>query len=196
LENLLGFIVAGIALMGSPGPNTLGLAAAGAAFGARRSLAYMIGLTSGMVAVMTIIASGVAGLLLALPGVAPAVTVLAAIYFIWLAWRIATAPPAGEAASGASASPRFALGFAQSLVNPKAYVAMAAMFSGFTLLPGQIVLDSAAKIAVSTVLLFPINILWLHAGAALTRYIRDPRASRAINVTFAVLLIVSVAVVI
>jgi threonine/homoserine/homoserine lactone efflux protein len=34
---------------------------------------------------------------------------------------------------------------------------------------------------------------WLIAGAALTRFFRDPRTSRAINVTFAVLLIASVA---
>ena len=183
--------------MGSPGPNTLGLAAAGAAFGYRRSLPYMIGLTAGMVAVMTIIASGVAGLLLALPGVAPAVTMLAAIYFVWLAWRIATSPPHSDAGAGEGGAsrppPRFALGFAQSLVNPKAYVAMTAMFAGFVLVPDRVVLDSAAKIAVSTALLFPINILWLHAGAALTRSFRDPRASRVINVTFAVLLILSVA---
>ena len=93
----------------------------------------------------------------------------------------------------ATASPRFALGFGQSLVNPKAYVAMAAMFSGFVLIPEQVALDAAAKIAVNAALLVPINIMWLLAGAALTRYFREPRASRVINVTFAVLLIVSLA---
>ena len=38
MKDLPGFLLAGIALTGSPGPATLGLAAAGAAFGVRRSL--------------------------------------------------------------------------------------------------------------------------------------------------------------
>ena len=38
MEGLLSFIVVGFALAGSPGPNTLSLAATGAAFGARRGL--------------------------------------------------------------------------------------------------------------------------------------------------------------
>ena len=96
MEGLLGFILAGLALAGSPGPATLSLAATGAAFGSRRGLAYMTGIDLGMVLVMAITASGVTGVLLALPGAAPVVTVLAALYFVYLAWRIATAPAVNE----------------------------------------------------------------------------------------------------
>jgi threonine/homoserine/homoserine lactone efflux protein len=39
-----------------------------------------------------------------------------------------------------------------------------------------------------------VNIAWLFMGAALTRFFRDPRANRIINVTFAVLLIASLGV--
>jgi threonine/homoserine/homoserine lactone efflux protein len=49
VEGVFGFIIAGLALAGSPGPNTLSLAAAGAAFGARRSIGYLIGLVIGMI---------------------------------------------------------------------------------------------------------------------------------------------------
>ena len=91
MDGLLGFLLAGVALAGSPGPATLSLAAAGAAFGVRRALAYMAGLVIGLIAVMGITASGVVGLLLALPGAAPVVTLLAAGYFIYLAFKIATA---------------------------------------------------------------------------------------------------------
>ena len=58
MDGLLGFAVAGFALAGSPGPNTLSLAATGAAFGARRGVGYMAGVNIGMVAVMVITASG------------------------------------------------------------------------------------------------------------------------------------------
>jgi threonine/homoserine/homoserine lactone efflux protein len=38
-----------------------------------------------------------------------------------------------------------------------------------------------------------VNIAWLLVGAALTRLFREPRTNRAINLTFAVLLVASVA---
>src|SRR5579864_4121342 len=48
VDGLFGFALAGFALAGSPGPATLSLAATGAAFGARRGLAYMSGIIIGM----------------------------------------------------------------------------------------------------------------------------------------------------
>src|SRR5206468_6190751 len=121
-EQLFGFVLAGLALAGSPGPSTLSLAASGAAFGARRSVAYMVGIVVGMVGVMTITASGAVGVVLAVPGAVPVVTVLAGAYFAWLAWRIATAPPLTETAADRPA-PSFGGGVMLSLVNPKGYVA-------------------------------------------------------------------------
>jgi threonine/homoserine/homoserine lactone efflux protein len=135
----------------------------------------------------------VVGLLLALPGVAPVVTVAAALYFVWLAWRIATAPPLG-ADKGDRQSPSFVGGFGLSLVNPKGYAAMAALFSGFVLLRGRLALDAGVKIALLTVVIVFVNVLWLLSGALLTRCFRDPRSNRIINIAFAVLLLASVAV--
>jgi threonine/homoserine/homoserine lactone efflux protein len=191
MDGLSGFLLASIALAGSPGPATLSLAAAGAAFGARRVAGYFVGILLGMVGVMAIVASGVVGLLLALPGATPIVTAVAAIYFVWLAWRIATAPPLTEEA-GERRPPGFIGGLGLSLINPKGYAAMAALFSGFTLLRGQLALDVALKIALLTFLIAAVNVLWLWSGALLTRFFRDPRTNRIVNVTFAVLLLASV----
>lgn len=191
MDVLAGFLVAAVALAGSPGPATLSLAAAGAAFGARRGIAYLVGLVAGMVAVMAIVASGVVGLLLALPGATPVVTGLAALYFAWLAWRIATAPPLSE--EGVQrAPPGFAAGLLLSLVNPKGYAAMAALYSGFVLLPGRLLPDAGLKLALLTAIIAAVNVGWLLAGAALTRWFRDPRSNRAINVAFALSLLASV----
>jgi len=191
MEGLLGFIVAGLALAGSPGPATLSLAATGAAFGSRRGLAYMTGIDLGMVLVMAITASGVTGVLLALPGAAPVVTVLAALYFVYLAWRIATAPPLADYADGRR-EPSFTAGVLLSLINPKGYAAMAALFSGFALIRAAPALDAAFKILALLVVIVAVNIAWLVSGAALTRFFRDPRTNRLINVTFAILLIAAV----
>jgi threonine/homoserine/homoserine lactone efflux protein len=189
---MLGFVLAGFALAGSPGPNTLSLAATGAAFGARRGLGYLIGLSIGMVIVMGITATGVLGLVLALPGATPVVAGIAGVYFAYLAFRIATAPPLAESTE-ARREPSLAAGVIQSLINPKAYAAMAALFSGFVLVRSDVALDLAVKILVVIMIIVVVNLAWLAGGVALTRWFRDPRTNRIINVTFAVLLLASVA---
>ena len=192
MEGLLAFVLAALALAGSPGPATLSLAATGAAFGARRGLGYMAGIISGMVGVMAITATGVMGVLLAVPGATPVVAIMAAAYFVYLAFRIATAPPVTERTAD-ERQPSFAGGVFLSLVNPKGYAAMAALFSGFVLIREGLALDAAAKMIVLLPMITAINAAWLFAGAALTRYFREPRSNRAINLTFAILLVASVA---
>jgi threonine/homoserine/homoserine lactone efflux protein len=192
MDGLPGFILAGLALAGSPGPATLSLAAAGAAFGARRGLCYLAGIVIGMIAVMGISAAGVVSVLLALPGATPIVAILAAAYFVYLAYRIATAPPLA-APSEQHRPPAFTGGVFLSLVNPKGYAAMAALFSGFVLVRDRVALDAAAKMAVLLAIITAVNIAWLVAGAALTRFFHNPRTNRIINLAFAVLLVASVA---
>lgn len=192
MEGLLGFMLAGLALAGSPGPATLSLAAAGAAFGARRGLGYMAGIVIGMIMVMGIAATGAMGVLLAIPGATPLVIAAAAAYFACLAFRIATAPPLRDGAAQGR-RPSFAGGVFLSLVNPKGYAAMAALFSGFVLVRERLELDAALKVTVLLGIMTVVNIAWLCVGAALTRLFREPRTNRAINLAFALLLVASVA---
>ena len=77
--------------------------------------------------------------MLALPGVTPVVVALAAAYFVYLAFRIATAPPLADGDARVR-RPSFAGGVFLSLVNPKGYAAMAALFSGFVLVRGDLAL--------------------------------------------------------
>ncbi len=191
MEALPGFILAAVALAGSPGPNTLSLTAASAAFGPRRVAGYFTGLLVGMVLVMAIVASGLVGLVLALPGVSPFVLGAAALYFVYLAWRIATAPPLGDS-TGQGRPPRFVAGVMLSLVNPKGYAAMAALFSSFVLVRDRLAVDALSKTAVLVVVIAAVNLAWMFAGAVLSGLFRDPRTNRIVNVTFAVLLLLSV----
>jgi threonine/homoserine/homoserine lactone efflux protein len=191
MEGLFGFILAGFALVASPGPATLSLAAIGAAFGARRGLGYMVGIAVGMIIVMSIIATGVSVIILAIPGVTPIVTALGAAYIIYLAYRIGTAPPLTEPTHH-HRQPSFIGGVILSLVNPKSYAVLAALFSGFVLVEDTLHLDAALKMVILLTITSFTNTAWLFAGAALTRFSQDPGISRAINVAFAVLLVASV----
>lgn len=186
------FLLATLALTGSPGPNTLSLAAVGAAYGRARGVPYMVGLIIGMALVIAIVSSGVSGLLFALPGAAPVISGAAALYFLYLAYRIATAPaPSAPAAPGND--PKWIEGVFLSLVNPKAYAAMAALFSGFVLVEAAPLADLLFKAGVVMATLSVVNVAWLCVGAALTNVLKNDRARRTINFIFAAMLIVSVA---
>jgi len=191
MQDLPGFVLAGFALTGSPGPATLGLAAAGAAFGVRRSLGLLAGILIGVLVVMLVTATGLTGLVLAQPGLGPAVSIVAAGYMLYLAYRIGTAPPLSDGAQfrrPPGLVPGLFLGFG----NPKAYAAMAALFSGFTLVRDGPVADAELKMVVLLAIMIVVDIAWLLLGMALTRALRQPALSRAINIAFAVLLVASV----
>jgi len=192
MQDLPSFTLAGIALTGSPGPATLGLAAAGAAFGIRRSLALLAGILVGVLVVMLVTATGLTGLVLAQPGLGPAVSALAAGYMLYLAYRIGTAPPLAETSPSAR-PPGFVPGLFLGFGNPKAYAAMAALFSGFVLVRDGPAADIAAKTVILLTVMIAVDLAWLLLGSALTRTLRHPALGRAINIAFAVLLVASVA---
>jgi threonine/homoserine/homoserine lactone efflux protein len=193
MEGWLGFILAGFALAGSPGPSNLSLSAIGAAFGARKGLAFVAGIVAGLIVVMAITGTGAMAVVLAVPGATPVVLAAVALYFAYLAFRIATAPPLGESDPNLK-KPSFAGGAFLSLVNPKGYAAFAALFSGFVLVPERPTVDLATKAAVLVVIITIASLVWLYGGTLLTRFFRDPRSSRILNVTMAILLLASLAV--
>jgi len=190
MQDLPSFLLAGLALAGSPGPANLSLAALGAAFGTRAGLAYQAGAVFGMLLVMLVTASGLAALLLALPGVRLAALVLGGGYIAWLAWRIATAPLPG-AGTRPQRPPGFLGGCLLQLGNPKAYAAMAALFAGFVLQPGDPLRDALWKTLLLLAVIAVVTSAWLQFGRLLARLARRPRLLRAINIAFALLLVIS-----
>lgn len=191
MEGLAGFLIAALALTGSPGPNTLSLAAVGSAFGRKRGFKYMLGLNLGMVLVIIAVGSGISALLFTIPLVAPTVIIIAAIYFIFLAFKIATAPPLKSNAAAIS-DPKWVEGVLISILNPKAYAAMAALFSSAVLISDNLWLEGIFKAGVLLLVIIAVNLSWLFLGAALTPYFRQERTSRIINICFAILLLISV----
>jgi threonine/homoserine/homoserine lactone efflux protein len=176
--------------MGSPGPATISLTAAGSAYGLRRSLGYLAGIVVGTTLVLLAVATGITAALLAVPGLRPVLIVISAAYILWLAWKVATAPALGTGT--ATASPSFAGGALLGVANPKAWVAIAAVFASARL-AGSAATDAAAKVAVLSAMIVLINTAWLAAGASLAPFLRDPRCARAVNVTLAAALVAAAA---
>ncbi|WP_421916104.1 LysE family translocator [Mesorhizobium sp.] len=185
-RQLLGLVLMATVVMGSPGPATISVTAVGAAFGLRGSLAYVSGIVLGTVAVLMVVATGLVAVLVSVPKLAPILAVASASYILYLAFRIATAPPLA-ANDDQAARPTFPAGFLLAIANPKAYVAIAAVFAGAGGLGVEL------KLAVLALMIVAIHAVWLLAGTACARFLRQPVASRIINLVFAATLVLTTA---
>ena len=187
---LAALILASAVIMGSPGPSTISVTAVGAAFGVRRSLDYAFGLILGTIAVLLMVALGVVALVSSIPHGATVLGAASAVYILFLAYKIATAPPL-ESRREPAAAPVFAGGFLLAIANPKAYLAIAAVFAGTTVIAGDHVLDAVVKTALLGVMIVIIHLAWLVTGASLSRLLHDPVSSRVVNVALAAALVVT-----
>ena len=190
-SEIIAFIFAGIALVASPGPATLSLAAAGAAFDGRQARIYMIGIMSGAGLVITGVAAGLLTAILSVPHAATVLATISLCYLAYLAYRIASAPPINSD-GGAGAAPGFVTGLVFNLSNPKAYAAFAALFAGFDLVPGAPLGSTVLEAVICYAIVIVADVGWVLIGASLRRYLHDPSKNRIINVSFAILLVFSV----
>ena len=131
------------------------------------------------------IRDSVVAVLLAVPQLAPVLLIVSVGYILYLAFRIATAPPLA-ASDRSGDTPSFGGGLLLALANPKAYVAIAAVFAGSALAP-------FLKVAVLAGMVVLIHVAWLVAGAALARVLRDPLWSRRVNLALAAALVAATA---
>lgn len=190
-DELLLLWLAAFPLMGSPGPATMSLAGLGTAFGFRRSLGYLVGIVAGTTVVLLMIATGVTALVLAQPILLTVLTLLAGVYILYLAWKIATAP-VGPLAPRSAQAPAFVPGFGLAIANPKAFAAIGAVYAGHTVVADDLTADAVYKLAALALVIVVVNTAWLAFGAIFSRMLTHPAIGRAVNVIFAVMLVASV----
>lgn len=176
-----------LAIMGSPGPATISLVAAGSAYGVRRSLPYLLGIIVGTTIVLLAVATGITAALLAVPAIGSILIWSSAAYILWLAYRIASGPPLSEPTAAASTF-SVAGGTFLGIANPKAWIAIAAVFASGHL-ADDTTMDAAAKIVVLTAMIIVICAIWLVAGTSIAPLLRDPGRARVVNTALAVALV-------
>jgi threonine/homoserine/homoserine lactone efflux protein len=184
-------VLISLAIMGSPGPATISLIAAGSLRGVRRSFPYLFGIIVGTTLVLVAVATGITAALMAVPAIGSVLIWISVAYILWLAYHIAAAPPLSKM-TGASDAFSLMGGAILGLANPKAWVAIAAVFAGVHLADAP-TNDAAAKIVVLTVMIIVICAMWLIAGTSIAPVLRDPRRARVVNVALAVGLVAATA---
>lgn len=192
-SSIIALVLAAFPLMGSPGPATLSLAALGSAYGINRCMPYYIGIVLGTTGVLIMIGLGLTGVLMAQPKMAFAITIAAALYVLYLAYRIATAP-VGKKLSQDTAPPAFRAGFLLAIANPKAFAAIGAVYTSHVIVEDRVIADALAKIVLLVVVIVAVNYLWLIGGSTFSSALGNPRIARIVNVIFALLLVASVGI--
>jgi threonine/homoserine/homoserine lactone efflux protein len=182
-------IFASMAIMGSPGPSTISLVASAVAYGMRRCVAYGAGLVVGTTVVLLAVATGVTAVLLAVPALRWTLVIAAAGYTLWLAYRIATAGPL-TAPTAFERRPSLADGVVLGVINPKAWIAIAAVFASARL-ASSAVADATLKVLLLAVMVVLIHGVWLLAGGLLMPALRNPGQARVVNIALAGLLVVA-----
>jgi len=189
-DAMVAFFVFALVAAVTPGPSNVMVLAAGARAGLVGGLPCLAGVVAGMALLIGAAALGLGGVITALPGALGLLRWGGAGLLLWLAWKIASAPPM---AAGARGDP---VGFWQALafqwVNPKSWIvgaSAAATYgaaSGGT--PARALLMGALFAAAAT----PSCLLWLAAGGALQRALTDARRARVFNAVMGMLLAASV----
>lgn len=184
------------ALVGSitPGPNTLMLAATGAAFGMKRGLPTLLGVVLGFSLMVGIVALGLGAVITASPALLNVMRVAGIAMLCWMSWKIATSPLPDASTEKPSGRP---LGFLTAAgfqwVNAKAWLVAVSATSTYYM-EGQ---SPAAQALVFTGVFFAASVIacffWLSFGAAAGRLLRArPRLARGFNIAMGLLLLASI----
>ncbi len=172
----------------TPGPNNLMLMASGANFGLRRTVPHMLGVALGFVFMAVMVGAGLAQAFAAVPQLYAALKIASVAYLLFLSWKIATAPPPGEAAR-ASRPMTFLAAAAFQWVNPKAWAMALTAISVYA--PSQTLAGIAAVAVVFGIVNLPSVGTWAMLGQEMRRVLTNPVRMRAFNVLMAVLLVAS-----
>ena len=190
MDEMLGPLVLFAAAMClTPGPNVVMVTASAANFGFRRAVPQMLGVKAGFGAMIIAAGFGVAGLFHAEPRLHAVLKYAGAAYLLYLAWRIAQA----DAASRDSTRAR-PINFVEAVlltwVNPKSWVTMVGALAAYTTLQGDMLLQISMIASVLAAALASL-VVWAGFGAAIRRFLHNPRARRTFNWSMAGLLVLS-----
>jgi len=182
------FIVAIFFLLITPGPGVLSTAGVGSAFGYRAGVRYIIGLFLGTNLVALAVVTGLAGIMLSIPGLRQILLIISALYLLYLAMKIALSG-SKIAFIQASSAPGILHGIALQTINPKAYAVNTTLFTGFAFMPTNLVMETILKFLIINAFWIPIHLLWLAFGVSIKRLALKQNTQRIVNWVMALLLI-------
>ncbi|WP_115717315.1 LysE family translocator [Gallaecimonas mangrovi] len=162
-----------LAATGTPGPNNMLLTASGAQFGLKKSLPFWLGIRIGTSAMLLGVAAGLGELLNRYPNVHLVLQVVAAIYLLYLAWKIS------KATLGKTTAQQQPLGVIGAtlfqFLNPKIWATSLASVSAFSL-PGDSYWPSILLLVLAWNLTGSLmNMMWIAFGVSISKLLHSAR---------------------
>lgn len=187
LQTTLALILFLFPLAYSPGPGNMFFAANGARFGFRATIPANVGYHVATWIVTAAIGFGFLAAIERFPQLFTILKVAGSLYVLWIAWKVLRA---GTLKGAEDAKPAtFMDGVVLLLLNPKAYVIIALMFTQFLGLPNANMFASVLLITtvftVNNLLAFSI---WTLVGDTIAGFFRSPDGARKLNLIFATIL--------
>lgn len=171
IDPLYIFVFAGLF---SPGPNVILLTTSGARFGFRATIPHVIGVALGVGVIAGLTGLGIGAVLLAFPQLATALKIGAAIWILFMAYRLALAS-AKPASNGKDRPFTLLEAVLFQWVNPKIWAVALVATSGYSIgLPAP---QEALRLAsaFSGINLF-VCLFWSYAGSLLAYLLNTPKA--------------------
>lgn len=186
-QSIIALIIFLFPLAYSPGPGNLFFAANGARFGFRSTLPANAGYHSATWIVTAIIGFGFVAAQDRAPALFGGLKIAGSLYVLWIAWNLFKSGAPQE--QGTAKPATFANGVVLLILNPKAYVIIALMFTQFltpsdrgTLAP---VLLITSVFTLNNLIAFS---LWALIGDKIAGYFRSPENARTLNRMFGIIL--------
>lgn len=174
----------------TPGPNNIMLMASGINHGVRRTIPHALGILLGWPVMVLLVGLGLGKVFVVVPHAYTALKLAGAAYMLWLAWKISTSAPESADPTARGQPMSFMAAALFQWVNGKAWFMAVSSIATFTLAT-----DYAWSVVAIVSAFFVCGIFsgtgWVLFGAALRRFLTDPRYHRAVNVTLALALVVS-----
>jgi threonine/homoserine/homoserine lactone efflux protein len=175
----------------TPGPNNLMLLVSGAAFGFKKTIPHMLGISCGHFVMLLAVGAGLEQLLTMSPRAYPPMKIVGFAYVLYMAWGIArsTPPCAGQAARA-----HRPLGFVGAAlfqwVNPKAWLMAIAYFGNY--MPVDATTSFiAATCAMFSLINLPSISLWALLGLRLQAFLQNDARRRIFNSGMAAALVIA-----
>jgi threonine/homoserine/homoserine lactone efflux protein len=173
----------------TPGPNNVMILTSGLNHGVRRSLPHLLGIVLGFTFMVLVLGFGFGLLFARFPLLHTFIKIAGVLYLLFLAWRVATT--SAGAIEGVGKPP---LNFLQAALfqwlNPKAWMMATsgiATFASAEAPAAQIILIAMVFMIAS----LTCTGCWLVFGAALKKFLSQPRSMRVFNRVMAALLVLS-----
>ncbi|MBY5930438.1 LysE family translocator [Halomonas denitrificans] len=164
----------------TPGPNNVMLTASGANYGFLRTLPHLFGILGGCFVLFASIALGLGVVFERYPVVQGGLKLIGSLYLLYLAWKIATAPPP-DLRVGDARPLTFVQAAAFQFANPKAWVMGIALMAGFLPDGGNPWVNALLLAGVAELVGLPCIALWAGFGTAIGRLLTTDRAWRVFN---------------